>query len=252
MLISLTSPNKEGLTIAQERTGRGVVFVRELGKLDYVIYKYTAEWVGLFDDRDVPSMEAWISSEDVSFLLERITDLESRCQQLLKENPTPIELSAYGWNLDRAKKRFVRWYAENDRPTLKLSKGLRTVALRALSHADDTPKDNPLDILVDNFPMQGILLDYETRKLDKPILISSGDVPLDLQNLLKDANEAYRFGLARAAVALCRTLLEELLRRVLRHHRVEVPQQRMSWEPLPVLIEAMHKAGLLSRDGKRR
>jgi hypothetical protein len=231
--------------VASQETPDGKLLIREKGKRDFVIFEYRTE-ADEWEDGEVRVLE-----QDVSFLLERTAELERRCETLANESPPSIELAAAGWNLDRARKRFARWYAENDRPSLVIAKELRPVARRALSYSEVAPKEDLFEILIDNSRMQFLLQDYEARRLDKPPLIVSEEPPSDLQSLLDDANEAYRLGLDRAAVALCRALLEESLERIVeaRGIKVKTPAGTARWEPLPALIDAM-PAQLLGKFGK--
>jgi len=71
------------------------------------------------------------------------------------------------------------------------------------------------------------------------VVIIVPGLPAELHSLLSQAEEAYFHGLFRAAVALSRAVLEDLLRRVARFRSMGVGPVPINDERLDVLIKCM-------------
>ncbi|MFI5396265.1 MAG: hypothetical protein ACHQ9S_12100 [Candidatus Binatia bacterium] len=209
MLLGIDTPTSEGLVIEELPADEGWTIVREVGKLGYVVFEYRCR------DEDIGDDVGQTIDEDVSFLLQRIADLERRCERLQQEKPTSIELPLHKWNLKKARQRFRRWYREHEPLYLEVKLELRPMVGAILKSEADSHVDpgNLFDRAMENGDVF-LIEDYERRKLDRPPLILSR-LPSNLASLLAESNEAYRFGLFRATAALCRATLERSIRMIL-------------------------------------
>ncbi|MGD0948976.1 MAG: hypothetical protein ABSA52_16315 [Candidatus Binatia bacterium] len=213
MLLGIHTPTPEGLVVEELPAGDGWTVVREVGKLGYVVFEYRCCEEDIGED-----IGQTIDNADITFLLERVAELEKLCGRLRQERPTSIELPQHKWNLKKARQRFRRWYQEHDVLNLDVRTELRPLVISILNAGGDQPSDptGDPDFLIRAYETGdiGVLENYVRRKLDRPPLILSR-IPQEIASLLRDANEAYRFGLFRAVAALCRATLEKTLRMIL-------------------------------------
>jgi hypothetical protein len=126
-------------------------------------------------------------------------------------------------NLDMARRRLQRWYRERKNPVLSLTAPFEAIAKRALDRRIDEPTDEGIVARV----REDILdyRDYYRRKSEAPVLFLK-TMPADLRWLIEEANEAFAWGLCRAAVILGRAMLEDVAKRVVRDqaHRTARPR----------------------------
>lgn len=81
------------------------------------------------------------------------------------------------------------------------------------------------------------LYDYERRKIEGPVLVVN-ELPASTRRLILEANEAFRWGLFTATIAVCRTILEDTLRQLITANpdSVALPLNR---DDLHILINSL-------------
>src|SRR5262245_21580792 len=104
-MIGIQSPTPEGFVIDEVPASGGWTIVREIGKLDCVVWEYRV--------KEVQTGEVTLQETDAdpAQLLARIVELEGTCARLRGEDATSIDLPQHKWNLKRAKRRFRRWFS---------------------------------------------------------------------------------------------------------------------------------------------
>jgi uncharacterized protein (DUF433 family) len=206
-----TYTNREGFLVEQEveYIKSGIMNwpkfrqVTEIGKGRQIIWEYI----------DVGDGKPTDNSELVMPLLRTIQELESKKQALGKAVDTKEGLDV-AWNLKRAKRRFIRWYDEIERRALQIPDPvLRDLAAKLIEKKDEDPIDQfEMDqILSAEFTPQTMrwdaLREYEYRKRTEPLLFFA-DLPDKFRRPLTEAQEAWRWGLFRSVIALCRLVLD--------------------------------------------
>jgi hypothetical protein len=79
---------------------------------------------------------------------------------------------------------------------------------------------------------------YEERKLrEEPIVLT--ELPPETRAILEEAQEAYRWGLDRSVFAVCRALLEDVVRRVVLTHRLGETAIPINQENLVILLNCL-------------
>jgi len=97
------TPTSEGL-VARRAATRSPEF-QEVGKGGHVIWQYRK------------------GQQNVDILVQKISELESRCEELGRVSPTPIDVGVARWNLNSAIRRLRRWMLENNNTPLVIADG---------------------------------------------------------------------------------------------------------------------------------
>ena len=232
------SPTPEDLIVQEVPAGNGWTIVREVGKRGFVIYEYRV--------KEHPPDGEWVvatftpdESQSLDFLLARLKELDERCEQMQAEKPTPIELGDWRWNRKRAARRLRRFIREKDVRTLEIPQHMHALVERVLAEGPDVEINynsfNWMEKLFRDGEIDDVL-HYERRKQERPILIVT-ELDDALRSLLTEANETYFHGLFRATVALCRAVLEDVVKRV-----VQVQEIRAIRDDFDVLINCIPPA----------
>jgi hypothetical protein len=189
----------EGLAVEKATDSSGETQIIEWGRGGQVIWKYLA------------------GAARAEPLLTTISEL-SQALNRTEEKVVPLAAANLKWNLKRAKQRFKRWFAQ-------IADGLATIPDANLHRlAEEILKESPeldYDEIFDrvwNETLSGEnghldqILGYEHAKAAEPPLVF-GDLPETTRDALLEAREAWRWGLPVATVALCRLVLEDVIRR---------------------------------------
>ncbi len=195
----------EGL-ILEEANDSGISTVREVGKGGAVIWEYPArEATG-----GRPSQ-----TEAKRFLL-RILRLEKEISTKPVKT-VPIAEANAKWNRKAACRRFRQWfrYEYAGRPLEIREPTLRELAVKLLTDESASVPIPPVRDDIDNEEsyFQQKYYRYQDRMLvERPLIVSH--LPPASRLMLIEAQDAYRFGLFRAVLAICRALLEDVVKHI--------------------------------------
>ncbi len=237
MFLTKTTTTLERLAIETLPANDGSTTVREIGHFGYIIYEYKIRPV------DPARPLSWYTVEhDIDFLVHCVADLEQRCATAGRDQVIQIELAQWRWNLRAAKRRLRRLVKEKDAQFLEIPVEHHGLVQRIIKEGSEPPpfKFDP-EILNELLWTEGAIddfYDYERRKAERVILVLP-KIPAELRALLGEANEAYFHGLFRAAIALCRAVLEDVLRRVIQAQCSEAGPIPINAERLDVLINCV-------------
>jgi hypothetical protein len=221
----------EGLAVASEKGPDGLWTVREVGRTGVIVHEYIEEITPLNDS----STRLHRRRESVHHLLELLRQLKEDSESLDGEVVKRLA-ATLRWNRKAAARRLRRYVREHDGPL-----EIADPVLQAL--ARDTLESGPMveiDIgdLIDQTASNknghlDHLYEYERRKADEPTLVVR-DLPPSTRSLILEANEAYRWGLFRTTFAICRAVLEDVLRRAVRE------QQKIGPGAIPIDDENLY------------
>lgn len=151
------------------------------------------------------------------------------------------------WNAKRAKRRFRFWQQEKGEPLLIKDERKRALVEKIL---EEVPGKEPdVGEILDELSSPNHLLiqravDYEISRRTEPVLLLA-EFPDPLRQLFDELIDAHRWGLNRAAVALCRLLLQELAE--LAVERTNVPVIGKERESrLVAVLNVLHDKNILS------
>jgi hypothetical protein len=151
------------------------------------------------------------------------------------------------WNAKRAKRRFRFWQQEKGEPLLIKDERKRVLVEKILEEGPGKEPDvgEILDeLLSPNHLLVQRAVDYEITRRAEPILVLA-DFPAPLRKLFDELIDAHRWGLNRAAVALCRLLLQEMVELAVERTGVTVvPKERES--RLVAELNVLHDSQILS------
>jgi hypothetical protein len=192
----------EGLLL-QEIELNGVRMMQELGKGGAVIWEYQAD----------PATGDRPTQDDAERFLRQILQLEEESRNFAS-GPVSIAQGQSKWNKKAATRRFRRWFhSEYGNRPLEISQPtLRELAVRVLK---DDPGYTPLRDEIENEQKYfgERLADYRIRaSSEEPLIVSRLSPAARL--MIVEAQDAFRFGLFRAVFAICRALLEDVIRDV--------------------------------------
>jgi hypothetical protein len=180
--------------------------VKEIGRGARIIWEY-------FTTRDGEPID---HLKQAAPLLQTIQELRAEKQALGRT----VEIgrgSNVAWNLKRAERRFRRLWEENERRPLKFSDRTLSVLARDIVKKKDPWKrdqEEIEEILLENAApgtlMWNALYFYEDRKRGEPLLIFE-NLPDEVSQLLREAQQAWRWGLLRSVCAICRAVLEKMI-----------------------------------------
>jgi uncharacterized protein DUF4145 len=243
----IETPTPEGLAVTESPGEDRVTIVRELGHFDYIVYEYRVRP----DNPEVPWKSYSIDEPGAGFLLERVADLEGRCSEISKSNPNHIDLQRWKRSRKAARRRLRRWIQEHDASLLQVPEQYHLLVERIIGESPTTETECDAAVLQKKLWEAGAIhefYDYERRKSDRVIIVVPG-LPPELHSLLNQTEEAYFHGLFRAAIALCRAVLEDVLRRFARVRSLGVGPVPINDEQLDVLINCVPST-LLSPKGR--
>jgi hypothetical protein len=221
---------REGLLIEIEgHSPDGLV--KEIGKGGQVIWEYSRER----GERCLPTRE------DAIQLLLKLSELEEQAKSLGKTADIK-EAHEIIWNRKAAARRFRRWFDHEygKKPLAIEDKRLRELADRILK--PDEGREPDYEQIYKDMIEEGKFLDeiygYEERKLrEEPIVLT--ELPPETRAILEEAQEAYRWGLDRSVFAVCRALLEDVVRRVVLTHRLGETAIPINQENLVILLNCL-------------
>ena len=189
----------EGLAVGRETDSTGETQIVEWGRGGQVIWKYLA------------------GAQCVEPLLTTISELTQALSRT-EDKVVPLAAADLKWNHKRAKQRFRRWFAQTaDGLATIADANLQRLAEKILNESPEPDHDEIFDrvwnetLSNENGHLDHIL-GYEHAKAVEPTLIF-GDLPETTRAALLEAREAWRWGLPVATVALCRLVLEDVIRR---------------------------------------
>jgi hypothetical protein len=169
-----------------------------------------------------------------------VVDLEARCSELSKSDPNCINLQRWKRNGKAARRRLRRWIQEHDASLLQVPQQFHSLVNRIIEESAPSATEFDGEALQKRLWEDGAIhdfYDYERRKSERVIMVVPG-LPPELHSLLNQTEEAYFHGLFRAAIALCRAVLEDVLRRSTRVRRsLGVGPVPINDEHLDVLIK---------------
>lgn len=227
----IETPTAEGLAVTESVAEDGTTIVRELGHFGYVVYEYRVQPV----DEESYS----IDEPGVEFLLDRVADLERRCLEMSQSDPNHIDLQRWKRNGKAARRRLRRWIQEHDASLLQVPQQFHSLVNRIIEESTPSATEFDGEALQKRLWEDGAIhdfYDYERRKSERVIIVVPG-LPPELHSLLNQTEEAYFHGLFRAAIALCRAVLEDVLRRSTRVRSLGVGPVPINDEQLAVLIK---------------
>ena len=189
----------EGLAVGSVTDTSGGTQIIEWGRGGQVIWKYLA------------------GAQRVESILTTISEL-SQALSRTEDKVVPLAAADLKWNHKRAKQRFRRWFAQTaDGLATIADADLRRLAEKILDELPEPDHDEIFDrvwnetLSNENGHLDHIL-GYEQAKAAEPRLVF-GDLPETTRDALLEAREAWRWGLPVATVALCRLVLEDVIRR---------------------------------------
>jgi hypothetical protein len=192
------SLNDEGLALEIRTDSNEETQIIEWGKGDKIIWRYLQ------------------GDQRAEYLLKTISELGVALSQA-RDNVVSIATADLKWNHKRAKQRFKRWFAQTaDGLATVADATLRRLAERILDEEPQPDTDEIFDkvwnetLSNENGHLDHII-GYETAKAAEPRLVFA-DLPDATRVALLEAREAWRWGLPIATVALCRLVLEEVVR----------------------------------------
>src|SRR5206468_7303732 len=219
--------------------------VREVGSLDVVIFEYEIEV------HEADSFDSVFTVHDrVQPLVDKIANLKIEYAHVSTQDPQPINLPLHKQNLRRAMKRLRRWLREHSRPSQELTPPQQEIVREALVGLEPEPVD-AYEAITKAFETgdADVLLEYLRRKQETPsVLVTS--LPPTVHSLLEEATEAYRHGVFRAVLALCRTLLEHVCRLAISAEDAKTNAVPLYDDNLETLINCL-PAHLLKPGGRR-
>jgi len=233
----IETPTPEGLEVAEFRADDGTTIVQEVGHFGYVIYEYRLRP----DDPEVPGESYSRQEPGATFLVARLADLERRCEEMATTHPLHVDLQRWKRNRKAARRRLRRWITENGAEHLEVPHEFHDLVNRVIHESPEPYNEFDVDQLQKKLWEEGAIHDfyeYERRRAERVILVVT-ELPQELRAMLSQANEAYFHGLFRAAVALCRALLEDLLRRIVQARPLGVGPVPINDEHLDVLINCI-------------
>jgi hypothetical protein len=149
-----------------------------------------------------------------------ISLLISELSRALQMRKSPELRDKGNFNSRAAICRLLRYFEEEDPLRISVSEDQKKaiqklIKLSAAQEIEDIP-DDPEDILASDQRLQEQLFDYFRRKIETRHLFSpSEDINTPI-SALNEAREAYRWGLFRATLAVCRSALESSVNESLR------------------------------------
>lgn len=208
----IPTPTPEGLEVIETSADDGSFDIREVGHFGYTIYQYKA--------RPESSQQSWgsfaVDEPGAPFLAERLGDLDKRCQELSNVKPIPIDLQRWKWNRRATHRRLKRYIEEHGASELIVPRHLAALVREVIGDIPDKTDDELLEVLEKKFYEEGEIsdfYDYHSRKSMRVIIVIP-NLPKATKALLDETSEALFHGLFRASTALCRSVLEDLLRNV--------------------------------------
>ena len=225
----------EGLAIEAQPADDGSTLVREVGHFGYVIYEYRVR------PDEAPFLSYAIQEPHAEFLVRRVAELERRCAERITAGVVDIDAARWKWNFKAAKRRLRRYIKEKEVQLLEIPPEFHELAKRVLQEAPESPPEFDGEALNKRLWEEGAIhefYDYERRKAERVVLVVSG-LPAELGALLAEANETYFHGLFRATIALCRAVLEDVFRRVVRLRHTGVGPIPINEDHLDVLINCL-------------
>jgi hypothetical protein len=218
----------DGVLLKEVADGEGSIVSAGVGKGERIIFV-----AGRFD-----------SDRNVAILCE----LEEQAAKFRRQGDlSSTEALQAIWNAKRAKRRFRFWQQEEGEPLLIEDARKRALVEKILG---EVPGEEPdvgeiLDeLLSPNHILVQRAIGYEETRRAEPVLVLA-DFPAPLRTLFDELIDAHRWGLNRAAVALCRLLLEELVELAVTRTNVPVigkePESR-----LVAVLNVLHDKKILS------
>jgi hypothetical protein len=187
------------------------------------------------------------------FLAERILDLQRRCDDLSRHNPISIDLAKWRYNRKAAKRRLRRLIREEGSSSVVAPQEYHELIRKTIQEIPDAPPIYDTQWCDQMLYEEGEideLREYWRRKSERVVIIVH-KLPREISLLMEEASEAYFRGLFRATAALCRAMLEDVLRRVAKARITDGGPTPIFDDNLSVLINCM-PSSLLGRDEKKR
>lgn len=217
----------EGLLLKtlDDHPRKGCVTREEVGRGEVVIF------------REIKGPDR--TESDIALLL-------SELAKALKMRSSPDHRLDAEFNARTAIGRLLRYFDEEDPLRVSLSepqKKLVRVFLKMLSveESKTIPVDDPEDILAVDKKLQSQVDDYARRKRETRHLFSiSTDDAISISTL-DEAREAYRWGLFRATLAVCRAALEDTVSECLKVLKETASNGKFGRDPLEARIDDLYK-----------
>lgn len=230
----------EELVVERTTDVKGHPLIREIGKGGFVIWEYRP------DDARIES------------LLSRIAELDED-REAAPGEPIPLEQGVRKWNRKRAARRFRRWCLECDNRFLEIEDDrLRSLAQNILLERPEPELDGALwdRVFAETSSNQNGHLDrifnYESTKASEPA-VPFKDLRPETKRALREAQEAHRWGLRVATAALCRVVLEDVVRRAAASYAAERGPSALFREdsPFKTLLDWIPPEALTARARER-
>jgi len=187
-----------------------------------------------------------------AFLAERIKELERRCDDLLRRNPVSIDLARWRSNRKAAKRRLRRLIRESFSPAVIAPEEYHKLIRKTLDEAPDNPPIFDKEWCDEMLYQEGEIDEFREywRRRSERVFIVVERLPREMSFLISEASEAYYRGLFRATAALCRSMLEDILRRAAKARALEGGPIPIADDSLDVLINCI-PSSLLGREEKQ-
>lgn len=149
------------------------------------------------------------------------------------------------WNAKHARRRFRFWYSQKREPLVIPDAHKRELIERILENMEASDKEfEEMEHNVESGVLRHRAWDYEMARTSEPILVLA-DFPQPLRTIFNELIDAHRWGLNRAAIALCRLMLQELVEVAVTKARLHViPKERES--RLVAELNVLHDKKFLS------